>query len=52
MLSLILFVLIGLKLNMLHGLYLAVVIIYLVMSIIHLILTVIKFGIKMINKDY
>lgn len=49
MLSLILFTIIGIELDMMHGLYLAVIIIYLIATIISLILRIVSFALKQKN---
>ena len=46
MISLILFILIGIELNMMHGLYLCLIIIGLIFNIIHWLLSILKFAIK------
>lgn len=46
MISLILFILIGIELGMMHGLYLCLIIIGLVLNIIRWLLSVLKFAIK------
>ena len=46
MISLILFILIGIKLNMMNGLYLSLIIIYLVVWLIQLICNIVKFTLK------
>ena len=46
MITLILFILIGIKLEMMNGIYLALIIIYTIWWMIELILKIIKFGLK------
>lgn len=46
MISLILFILIGIELNIMHGLYLCLIIIGLILNIIRWLLSVLKFAIK------